>query len=498
VSGFASGGAIYSEGALTVDTTKFIDNATTGTGPNAVVQAGAIFGAGFAGPDSLTVVNSLFKNNITSGWDAAGGAIQMCCGNSTLTVTGSTFDGNQAITAGNQANAGAIANGNGTTAVATITNSVFTNNSSVETGGTQASSGAILNRGTMTITGSTFSGNQLNSAHGGSGGAVSNCCADNGAAAMSISNSLFTGNKAISPLWADGGAVSTCCNAVTTIAGSTFSGNTVTSSSGMGGALSGGSTLSVSNSTLTGNSVVGMPLTLQTGANSQGFGGNISVNPLDGPGPAVTLNNDTITGGSAPTGPNISVGSGRSLVIGNTIVSGTPGGGCALAAQVVLTDKGHNLENGAVSTCGFSIAKGDVIGGDPKLGPLQNNGGPTPTLALLSGSAAIDKGDNALCSAAPVNSVDQRGLPRFPAGDATCDIGAFEVQPVVASTPTPTPTPTPRPTPTSAVKGVVSVPKTGGGPDNPGSLALVAGIAALCSCAAAEIARRVIRRRVRS
>src|SRR5262249_50678305 len=67
------------------------------------------------------------------------------------------------------------------------------------------------------------------------------------------------------------------------------------------------------------------------------------------------------------------------------------------------------------------------INTDPQLGPLQNNGGPTQTQALLPGSPAIDAGDNAGCPA-----TDQRGGPRpldaKVAGVAVCDIGAFEVE----------------------------------------------------------------------
>ena len=61
---------------------------------------------------------------------------------------------------------------------------------------------------------------------------------------------------------------------------------------------------------------------------------------------------------------------------------------------------------------------GNITGQDPLLGPLQNNGGPTETHALLPDSPAIDAGADTACPAA-----DQRGVAR-PLGSA-CDIGAF-------------------------------------------------------------------------
>jgi hypothetical protein len=68
---------------------------------------------------------------------------------------------------------------------------------------------------------------------------------------------------------------------------------------------------------------------------------------------------------------------------------------------------------------------------DPKLGPLADNGGPTQTMALLPGSPAIDTADNAICAAAPVNNLDQRGQTRPTDGNndsvAACDIGAYEL-----------------------------------------------------------------------
>ncbi len=87
-----------------------------------------------------------------------------------------------------------------------------------------------------------------------------------------------------------------------------------------------------------------------------------------------------------------------------------------------LIDGGGNLQSPDQS-CGLSIPVGD-----PKLGPLQDNGGVTPTLALLSGSAAIAAGRPQICAASLVNNQDQRGYAIAPAGQTAvaCDAGAFQ------------------------------------------------------------------------
>ncbi len=64
----------------------------------------------------------------------------------------------------------------------------------------------------------------------------------------------------------------------------------------------------------------------------------------------------------------------------------------------------------------------DLTGKNPQLGPLQDNGGPTPTMALAATSPAVDAGDDSSCPA-----TDQRGISR-PQGPH-CDIGAFELVP---------------------------------------------------------------------
>lgn len=99
-----------------------------------------------------------------------------------------------------------------------------------------------------------------------------------------------------------------------------------------------------------------------------------------------------------------------------------------------ITSAGHNLED--AGTCGLANV-GDLIVSDATIGPLADNGGPNQTHALLPGSPAIDAGGNAGCPAA-----DQRGAPR---GDNdrsfVCDIGAYERQGPLATTPSPSPTP---------------------------------------------------------
>jgi len=78
---------------------------------------------------------------------------------------------------------------------------------------------------------------------------------------------------------------------------------------------------------------------------------------------------------------------------------------------------GYNLDS--ENSCGFDQPT-DLVNTNPLLGPLQDNGGPTFTHALLHGSPAIDAGDN---TGAP--ATDQRGAPR-PQG-TTYDIGAYEL-----------------------------------------------------------------------
>ena len=84
-----------------------------------------------------------------------------------------------------------------------------------------------------------------------------------------------------------------------------------------------------------------------------------------------------------------------------------------------------------ITGCGFTADGTDIIGSDPLLGPLQNNGGPTVSLRPTSNSPVIDKIPSANCLASPINGLDQRGVARNFDGDLSassneCDMGAVE------------------------------------------------------------------------
>jgi hypothetical protein len=116
-------------------------------------------------------------------------------------------------------------------------------------------------------------------------------------------------------------------------------------------------------------------------------------------------------------------------VLENTLVAGNTSGD---NVQGMVQSNGHNLIEDPTGASG--LTSGDITGQDPRLGPLTNNGGLLPTLALLPGSPAIDAGDSAVATAAGLTA-DQRGPLFARITGAAVDIGAFEVQPMSTMTP---------------------------------------------------------------
>jgi hypothetical protein len=260
--------------------------------------------------------------------------------------------------------------------------------------------GGIYNGGTLTITNSTFSGNSAHSSSDqGLGGGIAN---DGGT--MTVTNSTFSGNSADNGggIYNDGGTL--------TITNSTFSGNSATYNGG--GMYDDGGATTITNSTFSGNSATN-------------YGGAIDNNYNDGG--AMTVTNSTFSGNSA-----LFVGGGifssSTLTVTNTILAKSAGGDCETLGGT-STDGGGNFADD--TTCDFgpgSTNEAMLINLDPN--GLQDNGGPTQTIALLAGSVAID-------ATACLQTTDQRGDPRPDNDEAGCDSGAYEYQdPAPAITPT--------------------------------------------------------------
>src|SRR5438132_8088858 len=198
-------------------------------------------------------------------------------------------------------------------------------------------------------------------------------------------------------------------------------------SAGSGGGISSVNDLTLTNCVVSGNTAANFgggidnPLTatltnvtVSGNTSGAGGGGGIANDLLDA---IATLTNVTIADNSASPGSgggfyNLGGATFRYVIVAN----GPSGDNCA--GSGTLTSQGHNLDSG--NTCGFA-GPGDLVNMDPLLGPLQDNGGPTPTQALLPGSPSLDAGDNTNAPA-----TDQRGFSRV--ADGTIDIGTFEVQ----------------------------------------------------------------------
>lgn len=271
-----------------------------------------------------------------------------------------------------------------------------------------SSGGGIFNRGTLTIQDSILSGNKAINF----GGALFNTANST----SSVQNSVVIGNAA-----GYGGGIYNGEGSTLVVNNSTIANNQVFRG---GGIDNFGATLMVTNSTLTANTALegggisnyegSVTVTNSTlSLNSAEEGGGIS--NWDG---SVTVTNSTLSGN---IGGGIYNGPDTAFRYKNTIIARSTNGADCDSNGILHVDSTHNL----VMDGSCFIATN--LSGDPMLGPLADNGGPTLTHALLLGSPAIDSGNNAVCP-----GEDQRGLNRpydwKGNGVAVCDIGAFEIR----------------------------------------------------------------------
>jgi CSLREA domain-containing protein/uncharacterized repeat protein (TIGR01451 family) len=264
--------------------------------------------------------------------------------------------------------------------------------------------------GPLTIDHSTVSANQA-AADG--GGVIENSQMASQPGSVTVTDSTLDGNSSTG---GDGGAVSSegtngSISGTVALSRDTISAN---SASGFGGGVSSRDPLTVTDSTLIGNT-----------AGREGGG-------LASTGASATVSFSTLDANSASGGGgggDLSTGGeqGQVSVDDSIVTAGTAAGAPSLCSFGV-TSGGHNLFSDDGSSCATAAGDGDILNADPQLGPLQDNGGPTQTQALKSSSPAIDAASSSLCSNETANAagqpVDQRGVSR-PQGSA-CDIGAYE------------------------------------------------------------------------
>jgi hypothetical protein len=209
----------------------------------------------------------------------------------------------------------------------------------------------------------------------------------------------------------DGGGIANA--GALTVMRSTISGNVAYAANGGGIANTG--TLTIEDSTLSGNSAV------------FGSGGGVS-NTF-----ALSMYDDTVSGNTADLsggGLDNEAFQGGTVTLDNTIVAGDS---CTQNPRTADVIDNADLDGSHLVGGNDLIGSGDhrtltrtLVGVAPKLGPLQDNGGPTWTLALLPGSPAIDAGDTSLVP--PSIRTDQRGVGHPRIGQGQVDIGAFEHQ----------------------------------------------------------------------
>ncbi|MGP0066466.1 MAG: choice-of-anchor Q domain-containing protein [Isosphaeraceae bacterium] len=423
----------------------------------------ASIGGGVENDGALSLINTIVKNNQAT----TGGGLSST---GTLSITGGTIEDNSALNGGGvnsvgglvldgatiEANTasedgGGVDYSSGTGFKLTITGTTFTENHAVTGGGLYITSGAV------SIKGGALTGNTATGGDGGGG------LYDDGGG-VTITGASLTGNKALTSA---GGAIEIAAGDLTalevtlennaasvggaidnvgqaTISASTISNNSATTS---GGGLSNSGTLNLSSSSVASNTASGLgqggglvnsgTLTVTNStlsSNSGVLGGGIA----NSSGTA-SLTNTTIADNTATTGGGIDNDLGTLTTLNTTIADnsvGTSGSGAGL----YTTNNGATLYNTIVdanTTSGTANVYGTLSSSSednlinvavPDLGPLANNGGPTLTIALLTGSGAIDGGANSI-SGQTVPSTDQRGALRGLAGinaGTSVDIGAYE------------------------------------------------------------------------
>lgn len=441
-------------GGVWVEQQGLIDRCT-------IARNQALDGGGLiASNGALTIRNSTISGNDATG---VGGGVYGRADLSQLNIANSTITGN---------NAGGQGGGLSTDGpLTTITNSTFTYNVALSSGG------GLSSTGSMSIDRSTFSGNT--SLSGARGGGIRHA-----AGSFALTNSTVSANRAeldgggicvtgtsaaliractISGNIAGAGAGVLSESNPLTIDRSLISGNSALNGDGGGIVQQSGSLLMTSSTVSRNRADQGASggirlVNLLAGstirnslisANSSGNGGGLSILDCSN---SVTIQNSTISGNRAAAGGGLSLTSNSAiLIIQNSTIAfneaSIEGGGIrarfsdvSLESTIVANNRAPGSPDlfsseasseffatysliGSTAGANFFNTGLSLVGVDPLLAPLANNGGPTQTHALKRGSPAINHGS--LSVSLPY---DQRGRPFLRKVGGAVDIGAFERQ----------------------------------------------------------------------
>jgi hypothetical protein len=452
--GFAEGGGVFASGTTTIIASILSGNTVTGGAADKLAGGPAEGGGIYTEGATTTITDSTLSGNTLRGGRSSGGVGGSARGGGLLVTDGGTVVITASVLSGNT-----LIGSNGN----------LSNNLSFDRDdGGEAEGGGIFvhDQATAVITASVLSGNILTGGNGSINGSNAHIGGDVGGHAQGggvygdsgstliLSTSVLSDNRLTGGNGnfvsgtvggdAEGGGIY-AVGSTATLTASTLSGNIVTGGNASGGraypgtAQGGGAYFvgdtnsKLDNSTVAGNQAIGG---LSASGSTQVTGGGL----FFGDKATATLTNVTVANNKASRpqgvvgeteGGGILNDSGavtlvNTLVALNSATSGPDFDGTAGAGS------GHNLIGDATGSSGFGASHGDLVGTtasplDPRLGPLQDNGGPTPTMALLPGSPAVNAGDNSAQSV--VGSLDQRGQGFARVVNGVIDIGAFEAQP---------------------------------------------------------------------
>jgi uncharacterized repeat protein (TIGR01451 family) len=387
------------------DTVDHLDNPTNST-PATLGSTVSLRDAINAANNSSVATNIVFDPTVFSGHQVitlSQGSLSLNNSTAAITITG---PGTYIPAPGANPSPKLVISGNNSTQVFTVSSGTTATFSDlvITNGHTFNNGGGINNGGTLTVDNSII---EYNSSLQGDGGGIYST------GTLTVNGSTFENNSA----GEIGGGIQSY--GPITVENSTFVNNSV-SSYGQGGGVS----------LFNGNNGLFENCTFTQNSAPSGWGGALWIY-----GPTVTLDDCTFDGNTAANGSGIGSTntSEVSPVLNNCIIADS----VALYGSLVFSTQSANNLFGPSASGGLTAnnSTGNIFESSISamdLGTLSNNGGPTETIPLLTGSPAIDAGSNTLIPQGMTTDQRGTGYPRIANG--TVDIGSFEVEPVATST----------------------------------------------------------------